>query len=148
MRACRSKDRPSKLSPPTHTRRRFSHPDCGVSALVGFSFPCYVPRVISYAYCMYLNTSRNKNRPFLLISKRFRKENFHPCPADACTVISSPRVHTIFSSFAFCGGQVHQWARTSPEIRAVLATDLLLYDFSVAVFRQQTAESLGTQWEA
>lgn len=51
-----------------------------------------------------------------------------------------------FLSLAFCGEQVHQWAMTSPEIRAALATDLLLYDFALSVFMQQTADSLGTQW--
>lgn len=42
--------------------------------------------------------------------------------------------------------QVHLWARTSPDIHAALSTDLLLYEFAVAIFMQQTADSLGTQW--
>lgn len=77
------------------------------------------------------------------------KQYFRPCPA--VTYLYSnfkPPVRPYSASFAFCGGQVHQWARTSPEIHAVMATDLILYDFAVAFFKQQTAESLGTHWEA
>ena len=43
--------------------------------------------------------------------------------------------------------QVHQWARMSPEIHAILATDLLLYEFAVILFKKQTADSLGIEWE-
>eukprot|EP00752_Nemacystus_decipiens_P004779 g4350.t1 len=43
--------------------------------------------------------------------------------------------------------QIRRWARTSPDIHAVLAPDLILYNFAVEIFKQQTAESLGTQWD-
>jgi len=46
-----------------------------------------------------------------------------------------------------CGEQVHQWARTSPEIHAAVATDMLFYDFGLAIFKQQTTDALGTEWD-
>eukprot|EP00903_Cladosiphon_okamuranus_P008180 g7879.t1 len=53
------------------------------------------------------------------------------------------RVHEVYSDFQ---QKIHEWARTSPDVHAVLATDLVLYDFALDVFKQQTAESLGTKW--
>ena len=43
--------------------------------------------------------------------------------------------------------QVLQWARTSPDIHTMLALDLTLYAFAVAIFKQQTADTLGINWE-
>eukprot|EP00903_Cladosiphon_okamuranus_P012839 g11997.t2 len=40
-----------------------------------------------------------------------------------------------------------RWAYTNPEIHATLATDILLYQFCVSVFKQQTRDALGTEWE-
>ena len=37
-----------------------------------------------------------------------------------------------------------QWAHTSVELHHVLAADLLLYDYGLALFRNQTRESLDT----
>lgn len=42
--------------------------------------------------------------------------------------------------------EVYQWAHMSPEIHRVMATDMLLYDYAVSVFKLQTAASLGTIW--
>lgn len=42
--------------------------------------------------------------------------------------------------------QLLAWAQHSPEIQTALAADLLLYDFSLSLFKQQTTESLGTVW--
>lgn len=39
------------------------------------------------------------------------------------------------------------WAMKSPEIHRALATDMLLYDYAMAVFRHQTHETLGTVWK-
>lgn len=39
-----------------------------------------------------------------------------------------------------------QWAYLSPELNAVLAADILLYDFAVEVFKRQTHEALGKEW--
>lgn len=36
-----------------------------------------------------------------------------------------------------------QWALLSPELRKILAADLLLYDFAVMTFRSQTRHLLG-----
>lgn len=41
---------------------------------------------------------------------------------------------------------VLEWAYTSPEVHSVLASDLLLYEFAVSVFKQQTATSLQATW--
>ncbi|CAM9239120.1 unnamed protein product [Ectocarpus sp. 4 AP-2014] len=43
--------------------------------------------------------------------------------------------------------EVHRWAHMSPEIHRIMATDMLLYDYSVSVFKLQTSASLGTVWE-
>ncbi|CAN0101748.1 unnamed protein product, partial [Ectocarpus fasciculatus] len=43
--------------------------------------------------------------------------------------------------------EVHQWAHMSPEIHRIMATDLLLYDYSLSLFKLQTSASLGTLWE-
>lgn len=56
-------------------------------------------------------------------------------------------VISLFGYRSSCRTQVHQWARTSTDIHDTLATDLLLYEFAVAVFMQQTADSLGTHWD-
>lgn len=42
--------------------------------------------------------------------------------------------------------KVLAWAYESPDIRRVLAGDLLLYDMAFAIFRRQTSEALGTVW--
>lgn len=36
-----------------------------------------------------------------------------------------------------------EWAYSSPEVHNVLATDLLLYEFAVGIFRKQIKETLG-----
>lgn len=41
---------------------------------------------------------------------------------------------------------VHSWARTSSDIHRVIGADILVYSFAVFVFKQQTAETLGTRW--
>lgn len=38
------------------------------------------------------------------------------------------------------------WARTNVRLRAILAADLMLYDYGVALFRQQTSVTLGVEW--
>eukprot|EP00903_Cladosiphon_okamuranus_P015030 g13906.t1 len=43
--------------------------------------------------------------------------------------------------------QVYQWAHMSPEIHRIMATDMLLYDYALSVFKLQTAATLGTVWE-
>eukprot|EP00752_Nemacystus_decipiens_P003296 g3050.t1 len=40
--------------------------------------------------------------------------------------------------------QVYQWAHMSPEIHRIMATDMLLYDYALSVFKLQTAATLGT----
>ncbi|CAM9616207.1 unnamed protein product [Ascophyllum nodosum] len=42
---------------------------------------------------------------------------------------------------------VYRWAHMSPEIHNILATDMLLYDYALSVFKLQTAATLGTVWE-
>lgn len=49
--------------------------------------------------------------------------------------------------YVFGAEQVLQWARTSPDIHTMLALDLTLYAFAVAIFKQQTADTLGINWE-
>lgn len=39
------------------------------------------------------------------------------------------------------------WAMNSPEIHRALATDMLLYDYAVAMFKCHTSETLGTVWD-
>lgn len=39
------------------------------------------------------------------------------------------------------------WAGGSPEMHSLLAADLHIYNFSVAVFKSQTAAALGTAWD-
>ena len=38
------------------------------------------------------------------------------------------------------------WAHASPELHNALAADILLYDYAVSLFRQQTRVALGTEW--
>eukprot|EP00904_Undaria_pinnatifida_P009827 jgi/Undpi1/5975/HiC_scaffold_2.g01249.m1 len=38
------------------------------------------------------------------------------------------------------------WAHLNTELRRYLAPDLMIYDLAVAVFKQQTAAALGTEW--
>lgn len=38
------------------------------------------------------------------------------------------------------------WAYTDPELHRTLAADLLLYNYGLALFRQQTRVTLGVQW--
>ncbi|CAM9280646.1 unnamed protein product [Ectocarpus sp. 12 AP-2014] len=42
--------------------------------------------------------------------------------------------------------QVLQWAHGNPAIHRVLGADMLLYSFALSIFKQQTAEALGTNW--
>lgn len=39
-----------------------------------------------------------------------------------------------------------QWAAVSPEVHSILSADLLLYRLGFEVFKQQTRDSLGTEW--
>lgn len=39
------------------------------------------------------------------------------------------------------------WAHSSPQLNTALAADIFLYEQAVAVFRQQTSETLHTHWE-
>lgn len=41
---------------------------------------------------------------------------------------------------------VYQWAHMSPQIHRIMATDMLLYDYALSVFKLQTAATLGTVW--
>eukprot|EP00752_Nemacystus_decipiens_P011552 g10258.t1 len=41
---------------------------------------------------------------------------------------------------------VLEWAKSSPEILRVVEADMLLYNYSMDIFKRQTAESLGTVW--
>lgn len=43
--------------------------------------------------------------------------------------------------------EISRWAHTSPEIHRTLATDMLLYDYAMSVFKLQTAKYLGVIWE-
>lgn len=43
--------------------------------------------------------------------------------------------------------EVYQWAHTSSEVHRALGTDMLLYSYSLAIFKQQTATALGTDWQ-
>lgn len=38
------------------------------------------------------------------------------------------------------------WARTSADLHNILAADMLLYDYALALFRQQTTDALGVEW--
>ena len=38
------------------------------------------------------------------------------------------------------------WAHTNAELHNILAADMLLYHYGVALFRQQTTETLGVKW--
>lgn len=38
-----------------------------------------------------------------------------------------------------------EWAYLSPELNVVLAADMMLYDFALSLFRQQTREVLGKE---
>ncbi|CAN0366243.1 unnamed protein product [Ectocarpus sp. 6 AP-2014] len=42
--------------------------------------------------------------------------------------------------------QVLQWAHENPAIHRVLGADMLLYSFALSIFKQQTAQALGTNW--
>lgn len=39
------------------------------------------------------------------------------------------------------------WAHASPQLSTALAADIFLYEQAVAVFRQQTSETLNTKWD-
>lgn len=39
------------------------------------------------------------------------------------------------------------WARSSLQLNTALAADILLYEQAVAVFRQQTSETLHIHWD-
>ncbi|CAM9509143.1 unnamed protein product [Hapterophycus canaliculatus] len=43
--------------------------------------------------------------------------------------------------------EVYQWAHTSSEIHRAIGSDMLLYSYSLAIFKQQTAAALGTDWQ-
>lgn len=38
------------------------------------------------------------------------------------------------------------WAYESPELNSRLAADLMFYEYAVAIFQQQTTETLGVNW--
>lgn len=38
------------------------------------------------------------------------------------------------------------WARTNPALHVTLAADILLYNFGVTMFREQTRAALGVEW--
>eukprot|EP00904_Undaria_pinnatifida_P005222 jgi/Undpi1/182/HiC_scaffold_1.g00179.m1 len=40
-----------------------------------------------------------------------------------------------------------KWAHVDPELRSILAADLLLYSFGVLIFKHQTTAALGTVWD-
>lgn len=40
-----------------------------------------------------------------------------------------------------------KWAHVDPELRSILAADLLLYSFGVLIFKHQTSAILGTVWD-
>lgn len=40
-----------------------------------------------------------------------------------------------------------EWAYLSPAINEALAADLMLYGFALELFRQQTKDVLGTEWD-
>lgn len=42
--------------------------------------------------------------------------------------------------------EVLQWAYMSVDIHRAVEADILLYSYALAIFRQQTAQSLGTDW--
>ncbi|CAB1106377.1 unnamed protein product [Ectocarpus sp. CCAP 1310/34] len=42
--------------------------------------------------------------------------------------------------------EVLQWAHDSPAIHRQLGTDMLLYSFALSIFKDQTTETLGTNW--
>lgn len=41
---------------------------------------------------------------------------------------------------------LRNWAHTSAELHNTLAADILLYNYGVALFRQQTRITLGVEW--
>ena len=43
--------------------------------------------------------------------------------------------------------ELTQWAHNSTELHDLLSADLHIYRFATAIFRRQTAQSLGTSWE-
>lgn len=55
-------------------------------------------------------------------------------------------VHDAGSTSAF-QQEVLEWACLSPEIHTVLSADMLLYDLSLAIFKNQTNSVLGTVWD-
>lgn len=42
--------------------------------------------------------------------------------------------------------EVARWAHGSPDIHEALATDMLIYDYAVGLFKLQTKAALGTAW--
>lgn len=40
-----------------------------------------------------------------------------------------------------------QWASVEPELHTLLAADLMLYEFGVLIFKNQTTAHLGKVWE-
>lgn len=40
-----------------------------------------------------------------------------------------------------------QWAHISPELHNLLSADIHIYRFATALFKTQTATSLGTVWQ-
>lgn len=39
------------------------------------------------------------------------------------------------------------WANSSPDIRKIMAGDLLVYDMAMEIFKRQTTEAAVTVWE-
>lgn len=43
--------------------------------------------------------------------------------------------------------KVLSWAHGSTELNTLFSADLLLYDFSLSIFKEQTKKALGTVWD-
>lgn len=43
--------------------------------------------------------------------------------------------------------ELTRWAHDSPEVHSLLSADIHIYRFSTAIFKKQTAMSLGVVWE-
>ena len=43
--------------------------------------------------------------------------------------------------------ELTEWAHNSSELHDLLAEDLHIYKFATDIFKQQTAEFLGTSWD-
>lgn len=43
--------------------------------------------------------------------------------------------------------ELTRWAHNSPEIHSLLSADIHIYSFATAIFKRQTAVSLGVVWD-